>query len=346
MKPTCLLAILLVVQGLVSSTSAVTIPAAAPIMAVPQAVSNGGVLLFNINGTGPLTGLPQIPANPATALNNPITATFNHNGELFIGNRHAGTPDAGSIARFAINPDGSFTPNGTITGNGLANVHGMAFNANGELFAANYFGSQISRFTFDSSGAAVPNGTLSLPDGDAVGLGVAFSPWGELFVASGSFSGNVPGEIDRYVFDASGTPTFNGSFVPAVVTPHFLAFSPSGELFVPGNQLNQGVAMYGFDASHQPIPNGLIPIAGGAVGVAFDQFGEIFVTSQSQFVDGGSMYRFLSNPDGSVTPNGHLDLGPIALGGVAIFPIPEPSSLVLAALGLIGLAAYGWRRKR
>lgn len=27
-------------------------------------------------------------------------------------------------------------------------------------------------------------------------------------------------------------------------------------------------------------------------------------------------------------------------------PTPEPSSLVLAALGLIGLGAYGWRRKR
>jgi hypothetical protein len=32
--------------------------------------------------------------------------------------------------------------------------------------------------------------------------------------------------------------------------------------------------------------------------------------------------------------------------GGEIYTIPEPSSVVLAALGLIGLAAWGWRRKR
>lgn len=35
-----------------------------------------------------------------------------------------------------------------------------------------------------------------------------------------------------------------------------------------------------------------------------------------------------------------------ALSTAITLPIPEPSSLILAALGLIGLAACGWRQKR
>jgi hypothetical protein len=221
----------------------------------------------------------------------------------------------------------------------------MAFSSSGELFAVNYFASEISRFTFDGSGNPIPNGTLALASGPFPTLGVAFSPWGELFVSRGE--GSTPSAvIERYLFDPSGNPIPNGSFTPGSGGPHFLAFSPSGELFVPGNQLNEGVYRYLFDGSHQPVPNGLIPIAGGAVGVAFSPYGEIFVTSQSQYVDGGGMHRFILNPDGSVTPNGQIDTGPLPLGGVAIFPIPEPSSTMLAALGFASASVCGWRRRK
>jgi hypothetical protein len=38
--------------------------------------------------------------------------------------------------------------------------------------------------------------------------------------------------------------------------------------------------------------------------------------------------------------------GTFAVDGLQIVDAAEPSSVALAALGLIGLAAWGWRRKR
>jgi hypothetical protein len=48
--------------------------------------------------------------------------------------------------------------------------------------------------------------------------------------------------------------------------------------------------------------------------------------------------QFVSSFQGGVTAGGgFLDL--------TLRVVPEPSALVLAAVGLLGLAAYGWRRK-
>jgi probable HAF family extracellular repeat protein len=51
----------------------------------------------------------------------------------------------------------------------------------------------------------------------------------------------------------------------------------------------------------------------------------------------------------SISDNGYI-VGQGTIGGenhgFLLTPVPEPNALVLAALGLVGLAAWGWRRKR
>jgi hypothetical protein len=73
--------------------------------------------------------------------------------------------------------------------------------------------------------------------------------------------------------------------------------------------------------------------------LAFDKNGNLFVTncepgyaSIDEFTPTGSQSVFasgLSNPE-----------------GVALAPLPEPSTLALLAAGAVGLGSYGWRRWR
>ena len=108
---------------------------------------NGGVLLYDFSGTGPLQPLPTIPGQPQTLLNDPSSAAFDASGELFISNRHGNVGNGvGSIARFGIDALGGYVPHGSITGNGLDAVHGLAFGSTDELFAANFRSDTISRF--------------------------------------------------------------------------------------------------------------------------------------------------------------------------------------------------------
>ena len=293
-----------------------------PILAVPISINNvisDPVLLQQLNGTGSLTPLPQIPGNPATLLDNPVTTVFSSQGELFVGNRDTGQIGAdGTIARFKFDSNGNYIPDGNISGNGLSNVHGMAFGPSGELFAVSYRGSEISRFTFDSSGNAMPDGTVTIPipaGSDHANLGVCFSPWGEMFVTVADTINGIPSSsIDRFLFDSNGNAIFNGSFTTGTAGLQFPEFNAKGELFAPDYYTSTVYRLH-LRCQPQSDPGWHHSRRYGDNGVAFSPDGEMFVSHQS----GTGLLRFLLDSHGNAIPNGQALAGN-ELGQVSIFP--------------------------
>lgn len=103
----------------------------------------------------------------------------------------------------------------------------------------------------------------------------------------------------------------------------------------------------------QPGANVLLPIAGetltvDALGHPEDAVGNVFswITVYDATASDGFIVRDLfGNPISPLVPDGTLltDTAPM---GLDFDIVPEPSTLALAAFGFIGLAAWGWRRKR
>ncbi|MBK7956509.1 MAG: hypothetical protein IPK02_22700 [Candidatus Accumulibacter sp.] len=167
-------------------------------------------------------------------------------GELLVVNQ-----GAANIARFAFDGAQSASPNGVITGLST-NERGIAWNpATDEIFVSRCCGSnRIDRFVFDSSGHASPNGTIT-GGGLSSPHGMAFSPWGELFVANGASD-----SISRFSFDALGHASLSGTITGiGLDIPIGLRFSPWGELFV-ANEETSAVSRWTFDVSHNAIANG------------------------------------------------------------------------------------------
>ena len=125
---------------------------------------------------------------------------FSADGELFS------THSSNLIRRWRIDSaTRAVTANGIIAVPAASRLHGLAFSADNELFAADPDTNLIFRIRFDASGNATSNGTISASGG---ALGLAFSPIGELFV-----TGHFTGGISRFVFDANGLATQNGETI-------------------------------------------------------------------------------------------------------------------------------------
>jgi hypothetical protein len=168
------------------------------------------------------------------------------NGELFVT-----SPTNNSIFRYTFDVSGQAVANGSITANlSGQNVRFEHFNAAGDLFVsqANLSSQQITQYTFNGAGAASVVRTISTPGNND--HGIAFAPWGEMFVAEAGTS-----TIARILFDGSGNPIPNGQLSGNGLNGDTgVTFSPSGELFAGG--LN-GVSRWTFDASHVATANGM-----------------------------------------------------------------------------------------
>ncbi len=143
----------------------------------------------------------------------------------------------------------------------------------------------------------------TVPNGLYDPAGVAFSPWGELFVGNrhGNQSGNPgSGSISRFLIDASGQVAPNGVITGnGLWAVHDLAFSPAGELFA-ANLFADTISRFVFDGNRNAVAHGTIvaPVGTSLEGLAFAPNGELFASTY----DAISRYQF--DAQGNAVANG------------------------------------------
>jgi sugar lactone lactonase YvrE len=234
-----------------------------------------------------------------------------------------------------VTPSGSVS---TLTGGpALSGGGGMAFDASGNLFVANQqgpgHGGSISKVT--------PSGSIStFASGFNFPEGLAFNANGVLFMANFS-----TGTVDE-VFNVLGI-SLVVPFASGFDAPTGLAFDASGNLYVT-NALNGTVTELTTSGARFTFATGLVEPRS----LAFDANGNLFVTNLTTIseVDPSGNVSTFADLSGDV-PTG-LAFDPADSGGLIHEllrqqqPAPEPSGLLLAVVAALGLAGYGWRRRR
>ncbi|MDT5261167.1 MAG: hypothetical protein QOC61_171, partial [Acidobacteriota bacterium] len=258
------------------------------------------------------------------SLQNPVGLAFSPAGELFVTNRGPNSGQGGSITRF-LNPTGTPVPHGVINSPDFYAPHWAAFRGN-ELFAAEGTANTVLRFVFDTAGNASRQGTISDGLVGTAPRGVALAPWGEVFVSQ-CCSVDV---ISRYLVDSNGNAVPNGTISGGgLSSPHDLAFSPQGELFV-ANPVNNSVSRFKFDAQHNVTSSAQLtsPTFSVPIGLAFSPWGELFVCNYANT----TVSRFTFDGSSNAVPNGTFS-APAPLADIAFAsgtsptatPTPTPS---------------------
>lgn len=213
---------------------------------------------------------------------------------------------------------GSFTTGAPLNGNS-----GLTFGPDGNLYAASYNGNDVLRY----------NGHTGAYDkvfatGVTTPYGVTFGRDGNLYV--GDVTNN---RIDRF----NGT---TGAFIDHFVNggvlnyPGQFAFGPDGNLYVSSFNTNKVIQ---YDGTTGQVVNGSFASVIAPTGLSFGPDGSLYVASFTNGTIG--RYNGLTGAFQNLYASG-LDGGPTFLTFV-----PEPSSIVLMAIGTIGLGLWGRRRR-
>ena len=219
------------------------------------------------------------------------TQAFDANGDLWLANFAGGTLVEYTPSQLAAT--GAPTPAVTISASGgsLNGPTGLAFDARGDLWVANFSGNTVVEYTpsqLAATGAPTPAVTISASGGSLNGpLGFAFDARGDLWVAN--FSGNTVVEYTPSQLAANGAPT------PAVTLsasggslngPTGPAIDARGDLWVANNGSNTVVEYTPSQlaATGAPTPAVTISASGGSLvepaGLAFDASGNLWVANQ------------------------------------------------------------------
>ncbi len=180
----------------------------------------------------------------------PTGIALDSDGNVYV------TTTSNKIEKFA--PDG--TDLGVFASTGINFAMGLAFDRNGNLYAANFIGNTIEKFS--------PNGTdLGVFANVISPTGLAFDGAGNLYVA------NLGTRVDRFAPD--GTPL--GTFATVNLNnPEGLAFDSGGNLYVANNG-SDSIEIFSPSGAH--LGEITSPNLSGPIGLAFDSAENLYAVN-------------------------------------------------------------------
>jgi 6-phosphogluconolactonase (cycloisomerase 2 family) len=217
------------------------------------------------------------------------------------------------VELFTLNAAGRLTRTATLGPAEVTTPHGVAFSANGNLFA---IASDDGLSTYAVSAEGVP---IHADSAAAAGtpLRVAFSPDGSLIVTANYWANSV----SLFSVTPGGTLTPRGS-MPTGEGPRSLAFSPDGSLLVTADELGGDISVFGASGTtltaKPPIQTG-----GNPEGVAFRPTGGQLAVVNYASQD---LTTYAIDANGQATP---LDNEPVATPAWVAW---SPSGDMLAAV--------------
>jgi len=285
--------------------------------------TNPTATVVTLSGTGTMVNASGLALGP--------------DGNLYIGEAGDGSTVAPSIRRF------------NLTSNTLSTVYtfssfdvapgALLFKGNDLLVGRNPIFSPPGAVVkvVNATSGTVTYGDYTSGGGLAATPGLAIAADGSLYVSDQSYnplSGIASGPVKK--FDALGAYVgeviasgSSGLFGPTGLgirgTTLFTASIMDGTV-LQTNLLDDSTTVFGSAGGpYQASPLALLSDGGLVVGSASG---------------GGAIYRL--DASGSVVDTFNSGLGTI--GGLVVAPVPEPTTLVTAAIGLVGAIAYGRRR--